>query len=335
MAALDVARAAAALYVVLHHVANARGWQNIPHLGTLFKFGQEAVIVFFLLSGVVIFANERTRALHPAGYALRRLRRIYPPLLCALLVSTLVAADNATLAQSFHWPELAGTLLSLQDLPGLKPGVIVAPYLANDPLWSLSYEVAFYVAFPFVLRAWRRAPRLTTHAVGATACAAYALYAAAPNHLCLITAYFLIWWSGAMAAHAHLSGDRHVLRMGPAFPWLIALTLIAAACVPLVGRGSFYDYPILPVRHFAIAVIALATLFGPWGRALIRVAAPLAKPAAFAASISYGVYILHYPLLVQSQRAASVPGLAVMVVVLVGLATLTDRELNRWLPKVR
>jgi len=169
VAALDVARAGAAAYVVLHHVANARMWQNIPIYGVLFKFGQEAVIVFFLLSGVVIFANEHTRADHLPSYALRRLRRIYPPLLCALLVSTLVAIDNATLTRSFHWTELAGTLLSLQDLPDLKPGVIVAPYLDNDPLWSLSYEVAFYAAFPFVLRAFRRAPRTTTHTVGAIA----------------------------------------------------------------------------------------------------------------------------------------------------------------------
>jgi len=138
-----------------------------------------------------------------------------------------------------------------------------------------------------------------------------------------------------MAARAYLAGERSFLRMGAAFPWLVALTLIAAASVPIAGRGSLYDYPILPVRHFAIAVIALAALFGPAGRALVRAAAPLAKPAAFAASISYGLYILHYPLLVQSDRAASPAGLAGMAVLLVALAILADRELNRVLPKIR
>jgi peptidoglycan/LPS O-acetylase OafA/YrhL len=73
-ASLDVARAIAACYVVLHHVANARGWSNGP--GLVLRFGQEAVLIFFLLSGFVIFSNERTR-LEPldrrattcAGYA--------------------------------------------------------------------------------------------------------------------------------------------------------------------------------------------------------------------------------------------------------------------------
>ena len=36
----------------------------------------------------------------------------------------------------------------------MTPGVITAPYLRNSPLWSLSYEVFFYIIFPFVLRLW-------------------------------------------------------------------------------------------------------------------------------------------------------------------------------------
>ena len=330
---LDIARAVAAFYVVLHHVAVARAWQTIPHWGVLFKFGQEAVIAFFLLSGVVIFANERTRALRPMGYALRRLRRIYPGLICALIVSTLVALDNHTLGASFHVTELAGTLLNLQDLPGLKPGVIVAPYLDNDPLWSLSYEVAFYAAFPFVLRAWRRAPRLTNHAVGAVCCLAYAAYVAHPNHWCLITAYFLTWWAGAMAANAYLSGETSFLAIGPSLPWLVALAGIAAFAIPIVGDGSLYEYPVLPLRHFGVALIALVTLFGPAGRVLVGVCARLAPAAAAGASVSYGVYILHKPLLVQSQYAATLPGLGGMLLVLLVLATLVDTGLNRVLPR--
>jgi peptidoglycan/LPS O-acetylase OafA/YrhL len=73
-AGLDVARAAAACYVVLHHVAKARGWSSGP--GLALRFGQEAVLIFFLLSGFVIFSNERTRATRPSGYYLRRLRGI-------------------------------------------------------------------------------------------------------------------------------------------------------------------------------------------------------------------------------------------------------------------
>ncbi|QOC25498.1 hypothetical protein IC744_03750 [Microbacterium hominis] len=59
-AGLDVARAATAVYVVLHHVVNLPG-----PAGVIFSFGQEAVLIFFLLSGFVIFANERERVRRP------------------------------------------------------------------------------------------------------------------------------------------------------------------------------------------------------------------------------------------------------------------------------
>ena len=120
IAGLDTARGISAGYVVAHHVADAHGWSH--GVGVLLRFGQEAVLVFFLLSGFVIFANERTRALRPRGYFLRRLRRIYPALIAALLVSTAVAWDNRTLAADFHWREFLATLFSLQDVSLLKPG---------------------------------------------------------------------------------------------------------------------------------------------------------------------------------------------------------------------
>ena len=44
-ASLDVARGIAACYVVLHHIAHARGWSN--GVGVVLRFGQEAVLIFF------------------------------------------------------------------------------------------------------------------------------------------------------------------------------------------------------------------------------------------------------------------------------------------------
>lgn len=329
--ALDVARAFAACYVVAHHLAGSRGWAQGP--GLVLRFGQEAVIIFFLLSGVVIFANEHRRALAPRGYFVRRLRRIYPALIVALLVSVLVAWDNHDLLQRFRWPELAGNLLSLQDVSSLKPGVIIDPFLGNNPLWSLSYEMAFYLVFPFVLRAWLRAPRATNHVIGAICCLAYASFAIAPNHWSLVASYFLIWWAGAMAAEAYFRGGRSVLAMKAMFAWLVVLCVIAAMVVPFAGYRGLGLYPVLPLRHFLVAAIMLAVLFGPIGRAIVRGCASLAAPAAFLASISYGLYVLHYPLLVLWRRAQSPIGLGVAAMVLILLALAADRGLNRWLPR--
>jgi len=332
IAGLDTARAAAACYVVAHHIADAHGWLHGPAI--LLRFGQEAVLVFFLLSGFVIFANERARALHPRGYFLRRLRRIYPALIVAMIISMAVAIDNRTLLADFRWNQLVGTLLSLQDVSLLKPGVIADPYLQNDPLWSLSYEVAFYLVFPLVLRQWVRRPALTNHAVGLVCCVAYASYVAWPNHWSLVTAYFLVWWCGAMAADAYFRGGADVRAMAAPFAWLLALCGLAAAATWLVGFRGLGLYPFLPLRHFLVAAAMLAALFSPLGRRIASVCAWWARPAAYVASISYGLYVLHYPLLVQWGRASGLLGTALALALLLLGAILADRQLNRWLPRV-
>lgn len=270
VAALDAARACAACYLVFHHVMEAHA--VAPRLGLIFRFGQEAVLIFFLLSGFVIFANEHERARHPRGYYLRRLRRIYPPLLCAMILSTAVAMANGDFHARFHWSELWGTLLSVQDIAFLKPGVIVDPYLGNAPLWSLSYEVAFYLVFPAVLLLWRNARWAASHVVGTVCCVLYIWFALEPSHFALVGAYFLVWWCGAMSAEAYLHGGRSVTAMLDSYIWLLLLCFIAAVVVLKVGYTQLGRYPFLPLRHFAVAALLLAVFFGPIGRLGARVA---------------------------------------------------------------
>ena len=333
MRALDFLRAVSALYVIIHHVSIHRSWIHDPRFGIFFKFGQEAVITFFLLSGFVIFSSERDRALKASGYYIRRLRRIYPVLILSMIVSTVVIVDNGNFHKAFSWSELIGTLIGLQDIDFLKPGVIVFPYAGNTPLWSLSYEIFFYAVFPLVLRAWLYFPRITIHLVGFVCCSNYVLYVVSPNHWCLVTAYFLVWWSGAMAANAYRNGNMNFKQIGATLPWLMVLTTISAIVVPIVGRVNLYDYPILPVRHFAFATIAFLVMCSSFGHLLIRTVGFQSIWITYLASISYGLYIMHYPLLVQSHRADSLVGTLVMAALLLFLATVGDVVLSRILPK--
>lgn len=331
--ALDFLRALSALYVIVHHLSIHRGWIHDPRFGIFFKFGQEAVIVFFLLSGFVIFASENLRALTPKGYYIRRLRRLYPVLILSMFVSTIVLVDNGTFSKLFNWSELFGTLVGLQDIDFLKPGVIVVPYAGNTPLWSLSYEMFFYAIFPFVLKSWHQNPGATTHVIGFVCCACYILYVVAPNHWYLVLAYFLIWWSGAMAANAYLNGNVNFKQIGATLPWLAVLTMISIIAVPLVGRVNLYDYPILPVRHFAFATIALGVMCNSIGHSLIHHIGFPSRIVTYFATISYGLYIMHYPLLVQSHRADGFVGALGMAALLLLLASLGDIVLSRILPK--
>ncbi|MBR0987621.1 acyltransferase family protein [Bradyrhizobium liaoningense] len=330
VSALNFGRAVAALYVVLHHVAHHHGWSS-QGFGLLLRFGQESVLVFFLLSGFVIFANERDRAWPPYSYYLRRARRIYPALIAAVLISTIVAADNGTLTRDFHASELIGTLFGLQDISSLKPGVIVDPYLGNDPLWSLSYELAFYLVFPFVLRLWKNSPHLMEHGLGAVCCLAYIAYALIPNHWSLVGAYFLVWWCGAAVAERYQKGERSFRALGAPLYWLTALCSISALITIWVGsRGAGY-YPVLPLRHFAVALGLIILLFNSAGSKAVRLLAPASAAWAAIASISYGLYVLHYPLLVTWQRAQSVGGFLVALMLLFVCAYFVDFKILKFL----
>ena len=293
-AGLDVARACAAVYVVLHHTIQVPGPARV-----VFSFGQEAVIVFFLLSGFVIFANERDRSARPRGYYVRRLRRIYPPMIFAMLISTVLWTTGLIDARA-TWQSAVGTLLAVQDIAFLKPGVIIDPYLGNDPLWSLSYEIAFYILFPLVMIVWRRSEKLARIAVPTVAVLAYITYLAMPNHFSLVLAYFLLWWGGAIVAHLWLHDRVHLRNALPEFLGLMALALTAGAGVVLYGFDGVGFFPFLILRHFAFAIVMFLVLFTPVRRLMGGISVRVARPAAAVAGISYGLYVVHYPILVQT-----------------------------------
>lgn len=329
-ATLNLCRWVAAFYVVLHHLASLFGWRELPG-GFLFAFGQEAVIVFFLMSGFVIFVNEKDRALNPKGYYLRRLRRIYPLIILAMITSCVVYYLNGTLFSEFSWSELFGTLLALQDRSSLQPGVMVEPFLDNTPLWSLSYEILFYLIFPPVLAFWNRNKDLNTHIICALCVLLYVTYIFFPNHFSRVIAYFLIWWCGAMAGNAYLLGHRNIWAIRAELAWLGLLVLIIVACVAAIGFKMPGYYPFLHLRHFGSALLFVIIFFGPIGITVSKLSMQLAGLSAAFASVSYGIYVLHYPLLVQwdwGQKNYLAAG-----ALLIGLSWFGERKLNEWLPK--
>ena len=328
-AGLHVVRAVSALYVVVHHALTS---VEVPSpVSLLFSFGQEAVLVFFLLSGFLIFANERVRSAHPRGYYLRRLRRIYPPVLLAIAVSALLLFLGL-IESTFTWESLAATLLSMQDISALKPGVISNPFLNNSPMWSLSYEVFFYAVFPLVMIGWRRSERITRHAVGVVSVIAYVTYLVTPNHFSLVIAYFLVWWFGAMLARAYLNGGITARALIPETVYGVALVAVAAAGALLYERGGIGVFPLLMVRHFAVALVLMLVLATPLRRVLGVVSGKVLLPGKAVASISFGLYVLHFPLLVQTDAFNSWAFL-VFVPVLILLAWVADEGFGRMLPK--
>ncbi len=210
------------------------------------------VITFFLLSGFVIFYNE---AGGRPGYWGRRTKRIYP------------------------------TLLGLQDEASLKPGVLMAPFLGNSPLWSLSYGLWFYAAFPLALRLFNAAPVRTNHAIGIARTLLYASFIVSPNHFSQVGSYFLLRWAGAVAADSY--------QKGRPFPQTVLAWMLVwckVALIPVVmAPGKFGANPILPLRHMAVGLAMIMLAHSPLRHWLARLAQPTARLAYAAASISFEI----------------------------------------------
>lgn len=102
-----------------------------------FNFAHVAVLIFFVLSGYVIGINYPDERFNVKGYLKKRFIRIYPIYLSVILFCWI-------LEPNFSFEKL---ISSLFILPGLKAGLV-----SNVVLWSIHYEVLFYLFFTIQIR---------------------------------------------------------------------------------------------------------------------------------------------------------------------------------------
>ena len=295
---LEALRGLAAIYVVIHHTVTHWYYVGGFNLGNLNRFGQEAVILFFLISGFVIkFAFEKARDKSFRTYFLKRFYRIYIPLLIVLFIGYFLMSYNAG-----HWIDpqlvvLVGNLAMLQDYGDVKPNIIVPTWLLNDPLWSLSYEWWFYMLF-YPLTMFIRNTRLRDTLVFGSAVAASLAYLALPYFPVRIFMYIGIWWSGVYLAQAYMDRrlDNPTVLLAPALTLgVISLVMLwnVILVLPEVGPQSPGFHPWLELRHFVFALGAIVLGWG-WRRLGWPLFRQLISPFAVLAPISYTIYISHY-----------------------------------------
>lgn len=298
---LDALRGFAALYVVVHH-AMPRGTM-LGHLDVsgLFRLGQEAVILFFLLSGFVVnFSHVRGRDKSFQTYIIKRGLRIYVPLIAVFLLGWGVQSLRSGATQPVNLTDLLLNLLMLQDAGSLKPGVIVEPFMGNSPLWSLSYEWWFYMLyFPLQrIQCVQKRNRL----VQAAALAAAIVYAISPSFVSRLLMYLSIWWCGVVLSDVYLSGRRFTFSdIRNSFLTLMLICAVQAWMVFRAWKDGSYSsigvHPALELRHHAAAVAALVIALAWHSRAWIGFDF-FFHPFSRVAPISYVLYISHYYFLV-------------------------------------
>lgn len=138
---LDMVRLGAAVIVLLTHL-----WPIVFPLNPLPWPGHSAVVIFFVLSGFVI-SHAAQPDLGLREYALRRMARIYPVVIAATALSALILYCG--IPNIIHYGSPRGS--NLQDIGanllflGQSWMDLPLPYVGT--LWSLDYEVWYYIIF--------------------------------------------------------------------------------------------------------------------------------------------------------------------------------------------
>lgn len=328
---LDLARGVAALAVVVGHTVQLKLYTGSYPLTIAFQ--HNAVLTFFVVSGIVIAASVESGRTTLTDYVIARVSRILPVALPALLFAAAVTTIDAARAGGPLFAEDAGgvqawdLLLSLGFLNETwRTGLAM-----NPPFWSLCYEVWYYAMFAAAvfLRGPARIAWLLIFAM-----------VAGPNALLSLP----VWLAGVAAVRWKTL--RHVAPgIGAAF---VALALVALYILPLLApplhnalRMVTGDWA-LGYSLYAIsdAILGLALALGFVGlRAIVGESAPgldrWSRPIRFFANISFSLYILHWPLM-KAMRLAGFDGtnsaivlagvIALVIGICAGFAALTERH---------
>jgi peptidoglycan/LPS O-acetylase OafA/YrhL len=208
-------------------------------------FGHQSVIVFFVLSGYFISAS--VLGAHRRGrwswrtYFLDRGVRLYMVLLPALVAGGVwdalclhrlgpIELDHGrSVAEALTLRAFLGNALFLQ-------GIAVPVFGSNGPLWSLSYEAWYYLAFAFLAEAAARGTARGRRLLGI---AAAALILAGVGGV--IASYFVVWLLGTAVAAAPSLSRRAAAALAAAGALAVAVVL---AKIGLRGPWNGYQ----PVR---------------------------------------------------------------------------------------
>src|SRR5579864_6026678 len=308
---LDGLRGLAALYVVVYH-ASGLLWRGASAgspwfvwlFENVFSFGHQAVLLFFLISGFCIHyrqAKTGAQRIDNVAFAMRRLRRLYPSLLLALIVTTALDHVGMRLNPDYYaepsdfWggAVTVGSSYTLQTvlLNLLMQARQAVPELgSNAPLWSLGVEFWLYALYPVLLLLFVRVgPRRSTLAIGVVSAACWFVLGWLPWWHLRVLSYWAVWGLGALLAEAYVRGEcaRLVRRLGPLTPF----ALLALGTMAPIGAGPrrVPDLAWGAAFGLGLAYLLLASRTAWLERALVR-CEQLGK-------ISYSLYLVHYPLL--------------------------------------
>jgi peptidoglycan/LPS O-acetylase OafA/YrhL len=295
-------RGLAALFVLLHHAAVEMGMFGLPAwvVAALYplRYGHQAVAVFIVLSGFslmlpVVQAGEIRGGLR--RYIGRRARRILPAyyvtLMATLLLFALVHLTPGTGRGQMDYALDAFDVKTILAHVFLVHDLNQAWLLAIDPpMWSVAVEWHIYFIFPALVFAWRRAGHSASLALSlaVTFAAIVLLGKTFSNDVC--PWYTFLFAIGMLAASLKDGSPSTPSRLSRLLWCIVVAATLALIASVKVARGD----TAIGLATGASLVYLARHDGGVWslvGRGLGS------RPAVFLGSISYSLYLIHFPLL--------------------------------------
>lgn len=272
---------------------------------SIFRYGHEAVLFFFVLSGFVIhlrYARNLSRDGNSGfdwwPFMVRRIRRIYPPFLFILALTFVLdrlgmqmgwsiyrqqtpnELLNANLQLNHEWMNLLGNLVFWKNEQ-------VTVWGSNGPLWSLKYEWWFYMTYPLLFFATRKSAYGALALVAALFAGCWYLGQSSGFFLFSVFTYLLSWWMGALLA------DVYAGRLKWKFSWLSPLVLALPA---LLYKGqAITDESLRDVFWAAGFTGLISACFWLQEKGIYL---KLLKKLKWLGDCSYTLYIIHFPVFV-------------------------------------
>jgi peptidoglycan/LPS O-acetylase OafA/YrhL len=208
-------------------------------------WGTDALIMFFMLSGLVINLSESKKPKSTKAFLSNRFIRIYPQFIIGMLLAFVALYVTNTAFPSLK--TIIGNFFMVSTMKDYM-GYVVPSIESNLPVWSLSFEVAFYVLFAFTIGRYQKKAIFCWLILSLIAIPLYffRLERDVLTHIIAVFAFSSVWIVGY-----------YIYQYRDYFYAEKYTVLFGLGILPLISRmqfsPNFYD----PLKYFIFSIFAI------------------------------------------------------------------------------